>query len=70
MFDADGRHLALDFSDRLVAIRREALLKIPVRLGVAGGEGKVRAILGSLRAGFVNALVTDSLTARRVLEQA
>jgi DNA-binding transcriptional regulator LsrR (DeoR family) len=41
-----------------------------MRLGVAGGEGKVAAILGALRSKYVNVLVTDSLTARKVLQLA
>ena len=46
------------------------LLSIPVRLGVAGGEGKADAILGALRSKYVNVLVIDSVTARKVLELA
>jgi DNA-binding transcriptional regulator LsrR (DeoR family) len=69
-FDINGQPACDDFCDRLVSIRRQDLLSIPVRLGVAGGEGKAEAILGALRSKYVNVLVTDSAIARKVLEMA
>jgi DNA-binding transcriptional regulator LsrR (DeoR family) len=36
---------------------------------VAGGEAKARAILGALRAGLVNVLVVDDVTASVALEE-
>lgn len=69
-FDANGDPASEDFSDRLVSIRRKELVSIPIRLGVAGGAGKAEAILGALRGKYINVLVTDSLTARKVLERA
>lgn len=69
-FDINGHPACDDFCERLVSIRRPDLLSIPVRLGVAGGEGKVDAILGALRGRYVNVLVIDNLTARNVLELA
>jgi DNA-binding transcriptional regulator LsrR (DeoR family) len=69
-FDINGQPACEDFCERLVSIRRPDLLSIPVRLGVAGGEGKANAILGALRSRYVNVLVIDSTTARKVLELA
>jgi DNA-binding transcriptional regulator LsrR (DeoR family) len=69
-FDVEGQPACDDFCDRLVSIRRHDLLSIPVRLGVAGGEGKEDAILGALRSKYVNVLVIDSTTAKKVLELA
>lgn len=69
-FDVNGQPACDDFCARLVSIRRSDLLAIPVRLGVAGGEGKTDAILGALRGRYVNVLVTDSRAARRILELA
>ena len=67
-FDMQGKFVYEDFYRRLVTIRYEDLLHIPVRIGVAGGPGKIIPILGALRGGFINVLVTDSITARKVLE--
>jgi deoxyribonucleoside regulator len=66
-FDRLGQPTAEDFSERLVAIQRRDLLSIPIRAGVAGGDGKVEAILGALRGKYINVLVTESLTAKKVL---
>ena len=67
-FDLWGKLVCEDFYRRLVTIRHEHLLRIPIRIGVAGGPGKMVPILGALRGGWINVLVTDSLTARKVLE--
>ena len=67
-FDIHGQPACDDFCERLVSIRRHDLLAIPIRLGVAGGEGKAEAILGALRIKYVNVLVVDNVTARKVLE--
>ena len=67
-FDLRGKFVCEDFYRRLVTIRCDDLLRIPVRIGVAGGPGKIAPILGALRGGLINVLVTDSVTARKVLE--
>lgn len=67
-FDINGNQVCQDFYERLVTIRVEDLLQIPIRIGVAGGTGKVKPILGALRGKFVNVLITDSVTAQKVLE--
>lgn len=69
-FNEYGQPACDDFCERLVSIRRSDLLSIPIRLGVAGGEGKADAILGALRSKYVNVLVIDSVTARKVIELA
>lgn len=67
-FDRNGQPACNDFCERLVSIRKQDLLAIPIRLGVAGGEGKAEAILGALRSKYVNVLVVDNVTARKVLD--
>lgn len=67
-FNIQGESLCEEFSEHLVVIRKEDLLGIPIRLGVSGGPGKAVPILGALRGGFINVLVTDAATARKVLE--
>jgi DNA-binding transcriptional regulator LsrR (DeoR family) len=69
-FDINGLPACDEFCERLVSIRRQDLLAIPVRLGVAGGEGKADAVLGALRSNYVNVLVIDSKAARKVLNLA
>jgi DNA-binding transcriptional regulator LsrR (DeoR family) len=69
-FDRFGRASGHALTERLVTIQRPDLLAIPVRIGVAGGPGKAESILGAVRGGYINVLVTDSLTARQVLDLA
>lgn len=66
-FDMNGELIANDYHDRLISISRRDLLAIPLRLGVAGGSAKVQALLGALRGGYMNVLVTNSATAADVL---
>jgi len=65
--DINGNVAGGDFNDRMVGIAGPDLLAIPMRFAVAGGVAKAEAILGGLRGGYVNLLVTDSETAKAVL---
>jgi dihydroxyacetone kinase-like protein len=53
----------------MVGIAAPDLLAIPTRLAVAGGAAKADAILGALRGGYANLLVTDDATATTILER-
>jgi DNA-binding transcriptional regulator LsrR (DeoR family) len=67
-FDAAGRVVKLPIHDRRIGIELTDLAQIPKVTGVAGGLHKVDAILGALRGGFLDVLVTNELTALRLLE--
>ena len=69
-FDISGKLSDVDFHKRLMGISQKDLLKIPIRLGVAGSVEKAEAIYGALAGGFINYLVTDNLTTTRILELA
>jgi dihydroxyacetone kinase-like protein len=45
------------------------LKRIPIRIGVAGGLAKVMPIIGALKGGFINILISDSATAVEVLKR-
>jgi len=51
-----------------IAFDARHLDRIPVRIGVAGGPGKIRPILGALRGGLITTLVTDQRTAELVVD--
>ena len=69
LYRVDKAHRAVEAHDEhAVGIALDDLLGIPARLAVAGGAPKVEPILGALRGGLVNLLVTDSATATQVLE--
>jgi DNA-binding transcriptional regulator LsrR (DeoR family) len=68
-FDDHGRFVCDALRERTIAYDARELPsgQIPVRIGVANGETKVRPILGALRGGFLTILVTDQATAEAVL---
>ncbi|MGH3176256.1 MAG: sugar-binding transcriptional regulator, partial [Streptosporangiaceae bacterium] len=67
-FDASGDVVDLPIHDRRIGIELADLRRIPKVVGVAGGEHKAEAILGALHGGFLDVLVTNELTAIRLLE--
>jgi DNA-binding transcriptional regulator LsrR (DeoR family) len=69
VFDEQGRFLESEAADRAVALSLEQLQR-PRVVAVAGGEGKERAILGALRTGVIDVLITDAECARFALEAA
>ena len=69
-FDAGGAEVPWPDEGNLVAIRRDQLSRVPLSIGIAMGGDKVGAILGAVRSGMVNALVTDARTAARLLDLA
>ena len=66
-FDLDGHFVCPALQERVIAYDARRLGRIPVGIGVASGEAKVRPILGALRAGIVRVLVTDVATAESVV---
>jgi DNA-binding transcriptional regulator LsrR (DeoR family) len=66
-YDIDGRFVVPELRDRVVAFDARSLGRVPVSIGIGSGEGKVRPILGALRAGVLRTLVTDVATAEAVV---
>jgi DNA-binding transcriptional regulator LsrR (DeoR family) len=66
-YDQQGELLDLELHRRLIGISWEGLTRIPVVVGVAGGRRKAPAILGALRSGVIDYLVTDSEAAELIL---
>ncbi|MHB8487917.1 MAG: sugar-binding transcriptional regulator [Candidatus Dormibacteria bacterium] len=67
-FDADGHAVVDGIGDRVVAIARADLEAIKCVVAICSERDKGEAILGALRSGMVNVLVTNLSTARTVLE--
>lgn len=64
----DQGHVIHDVDDRCVAVSEAQLRRIPHVIAVAGGPRKVGAIRAVLNSGLVHSLITDSLTARALME--
>jgi len=69
-FDASGHPCPSRLDERLIGLELADLHRIPVRIGVTFGTHKVPAIVGALRGGYINVLVTDSDTAAALLVSA
>ena len=67
-FDAQGRPVVSDIDNRVIGITLEQLAQVRRVVGVAGGPGKFQAIQGALRGRLVSVLITDSVTAERLLQ--
>lgn len=67
-FDADGNVVVDGIGDRVVAIGRADLEAITCVVAICSERDKGDAILGALRSGMLNVLVTNLSTARTVLE--
>jgi DNA-binding transcriptional regulator LsrR (DeoR family) len=59
--------LDIDVNRRVVGISLDNLSRIETVIGVAGSSRKGAAILGALRGGYVNVLITDDQAAQKVL---
>lgn len=67
-FSIAGDHITAAWCDDcVISISWKELLRIPVKIGVAGGVKKAPAILGAVRAGLVDILVTDDATAQEII---
>ena len=65
-FDQGGSLVETGLEKRVISMSLEQLSKVSRAIGVAGGSRKFNAILGALRGHWINILVTDHFTARRL----
>ncbi len=66
--DAEGELVENDFNELIIGVTPDQLRRAERRLGVAGGPSKYRAIRAALIGGWINILVTDSVTAQWLLQ--
>jgi DNA-binding transcriptional regulator LsrR (DeoR family) len=66
-YDADGARVDSDVDRRVIGVTLDQLKRADRSVGIAGGERKYDAILGALKGGWINVLITDSATAERLL---
>ncbi|MBI4536834.1 MAG: sugar-binding transcriptional regulator [candidate division NC10 bacterium] len=69
-FCLDGSRCPSSLDTRVVGIELQDLRRVPWTVAVAAGGEKAAAILGALRGGYINVLITDEATARLVLRLA
>ena len=66
-FDEEGRLVKSELDERVIGLTLEELSKIDIVVAIAGGAVKFKAIQGALRGHFVNVLITDHVTAQKLL---
>ena len=69
-FDEQGRRVASPTDERIIATPLGLFRKVPRTIAVAGGSTKAAALLGAIRGGYCNTVITDDHTAREVLARA
>lgn len=67
-FNAQGKPVQTKHDPCVLGIDLKTLLRVPKRIGIAGGLEKITAIRGALSGKLVNVLITDNFVARALLE--
>lgn len=67
LLDLQGRSVP-GLEERFIGIPEEQLRKVPLRVGIGGGQGKQQAVLATLRSGLLHVLITDVRSAELALE--
>jgi DNA-binding transcriptional regulator LsrR (DeoR family) len=68
-FDFDGEPVEFENEALLLGVSRAQLRRAGTVLGVAAGTAKAKSIVGAARAGLLDVLVTDAVTAAAALQQ-
>jgi DNA-binding transcriptional regulator LsrR (DeoR family) len=67
-FDKAGKPVRSPLNNRVMGIELETLRRADRVVGIAGGPGKVDAILAALLGRHINVLITDANTAKKLLQ--
>lgn len=67
-FDSSGKEVDTTLKDLVIGVSPEEMMQIDTVVGIAGGREKAEVIHGALSGKNVNVLISDSMTAEKVLE--
>lgn len=68
-FDTEGRRVPTSLDERVMSIQWDDIRRIPHVVILAAGESKIPAIRGMLKADICHCLITDTDTAKNLLEK-
>lgn len=68
-YDANGDLVETGLEKRVISMSLPQLAKVNRAIGVAGSARKYEAILGALRGHWINILITDQFTAKRLVKE-
>ncbi len=57
------------FNNRVAAIPMDIYRKIPMKIGIATGKGKVKAVKGAIKGDLINVLITNAECARILVKE-
>lgn len=66
-FNIKGEAIDCDLHRRIVALSLKDLKEMKNVIGIAGGKGKIKAILGALCGGYIKILIANEKTAKEVM---
>ncbi|MGR6430035.1 sugar-binding transcriptional regulator [Rhizobium sp. PAMB 3174] len=66
-FDRDGKVVPWEGEERMIAASREQLAGARLSIAVAASPEKAAGLIGAVRSGMVNAIVTDTATAQAII---
>jgi deoxyribonucleoside regulator len=66
-YDESGQPCSPRLAERTLAIELETLREKPLSIAISGGPQKTMAMLGMLKGGFCNTLITDETTAKALI---
>lgn len=67
-FDIEGHPLAWDGEERMIAASPDQLRNTRLSIGVLATVEKAAGVIGAVRSGMINAVVTDTATAQAILD--
>lgn len=67
-FDSEGREVDTQLKELIIGVSPEQMMNIDTVVGIAGGVEKVDVVRGALMGKNIDVLISDSLTAEKVLE--
>jgi len=68
-FDDKGRLIPSELNDRVVGLTLDQIRGVDTVVGVAGGEAKLKAIQGAVQGKLLDVLVTDHITAEKLVDE-
>ncbi len=68
-FNRKGEFISTPLDDRVVGISSQELRAIPRIIGIAGGDEKYEVLRAVAKANLVNVLITDNITAQKLLNE-
>ncbi|WP_426428674.1 sugar-binding transcriptional regulator [Staphylococcus equorum] len=65
--DENGEKIDCEWNKRIISLSFDEYKKVPLKIGVAGGENKEKAISAALNNNLIDVLVTDEITGAKLL---